>query len=189
MSGESYTGVKFAVIRSAEHYAPTPLSKELTHWCRLFAQLGMAPSHSSGSYGNLSVRLSPGKPQFLITRTSAMLSDITEEELVQVNAVSIEQKTIETQGMSQPSSETFIHAMLYQQRPDVNAIFHGHSDALLAMQQIPATPDELPYGTIELAEAALILKDNPLFNLKNHGFFSLASTMQLAASQVIDLIK
>ncbi len=189
MSGESYTGVKFNTIRLSESFSPTPLSAELLEWCHEFARLGLAPSHSSGSYGNMSIRTSPGKPEFLITRTAAMLADITEQELVLVERIDIQTLSIWTRGQWEPSSETFIHARLYEERPDINAIFHGHSSEILALAQIPTTPKELPYGTMELADAALQLKDHPIFNICNHGFFSLGETMAQSAQQSNCLIE
>ncbi len=169
-------------------YSPTPLAEELAGWCREFARLGLAPSHPSGSYGNLSVRITPGKTQFLITRTSAQLAQVTADDLVLVERFDIPALTIWTHGKWEPSSESFIHARLYEERPDVHAIFHGHSAEILAMQHIPCTPRELPYGTLELTDAALALKDFSLFNLHSHGFFSLGTDMQVAGQQAIALL-
>lgn len=188
MSGESYTGVKFKTVALSRSCPTTPLAEELAGWCREFARLGLAPSHPSGSYGNLSVRIRPGKPEFLITRTSAQLANVTAEDLVLVERFDIPSLTIWTRGRWEPSSESFIHARLYEERPDAHAIFHGHSGEILAMQDIPCTPMELPYGTLELMDAALALKDFSLFNLHSHGFFSLGSNMTEAGQQAIALL-
>lgn len=188
MSGESYTGVKFKTVALSRSYSPTPLAGELAGWCQEFARLGLAPSHPSGSYGNLSVRITPGKPEFLITRTSAQLAEVSAEDVVLVERFDIQSLTIWTRGGWEPSSESFIHARLYDERPEVNAIFHGHSAEILAMQDIPCTPHELPYGTMELTDAALALKDFSVFNLRNHGFFSLGADMKEAGQQAIKLL-
>jgi len=157
-------------------------------WNHLFATKGLAPEHASGSYGNMSFRLSAQCPSFIITRTSASLKNMTMADCVCVDSCDFEQFKINVRGTAEPSSESFIHAKLYEQLPAVNAIFHGHSDAILSLKSIPTTEEEYPYGTLELMHAALKLKEHAVFNLKNHGFFSTAPTLDIAGEQATALL-
>lgn len=188
-SGEQYCGIKFSCTFLSRDLPQSEHFDKFLYWNHLFAERGLAPEHSTGSYGNMSFRLAPGSNQFIITRTGASLQNLTINDCVCIEYCNIDTFTMGVHGMAEPSSESFIHAELYAVRPNVNAIFHGHSDAILSLAHIPTTEKEYPYGTLELMHAALSLKDTPLFNLKNHGFFSTADTMDKAGEQVLKLLR
>ena len=77
---------------------------------------------------------------------------------------------------------------IYEKRPEVNAIFHGHSLELLK-PGIVTTEEEKPYGTVELVEEVLKVLDNDVFVLKNHGFVSLGKTMDEAGNNIVKLLR
>jgi len=187
--GEKYTGVKFKVSFSSDTIVEENEIEEIVFWCNEFSRLKLAPTHVDGSYGNLSMRYKGG---FLITATSLDLgTHLMPEDFVFVKSCDMKKFSVIVQGRKKPSSETVLHAHLYELRPDINAIFHGHSQEILSVATefgIAQSPKELPYGTIELVQAAGYLATNNFFNLNNHGFFSLGNTANDAGNQAIAML-
>jgi ribulose-5-phosphate 4-epimerase/fuculose-1-phosphate aldolase len=74
-----------------------------------------------------------------------------------------------------------MHAGIYEARPGVNAVFHGHHDRLLAEAErlgLRVTAHEQPYGTAELVAEILNALDGHMFVImRNHGFVSFGKTM------------
>jgi len=177
----AYHGVKFKTIIIGQTIPETPLLDELMQWCNTFANKHLAPTHPEGTYGNLSIRLNEG---ILITATSLDLGkklDFT--DFVFVQKCNIKAFEMIVSGTKSPSSETPIHWTLYQLRPDINAIFHGHQDDLLIQAlnlQIPVTEQEQEYGSPELVQEVKKMALHDFFNMKNHGFISLGNTMRTA---------
>ena len=92
--------------------------------------------------------------------------------------------TVYATGTRHPSSESMLHYAIYRQRPDVNAVFHGHCSELLqsaTLLGITETEKKEPYGTIELVNSVLKIseKDNFLI-MKKHGFISLGNSIKEA---------
>lgn len=76
-----------------------------------------------GSWGNLSVRLS--EREMLITPSSMDYFDIKPEDIVKVSI-----DTLEYGNQRIPSSSCNLHAALYREIPDCNAVIHTHSNGL-----------------------------------------------------------
>lgn len=70
--------------------------------------------------GNVSVRIS--QDQYLITPTATAKRDLTQEDLIVVDA-----KAQVKSGKGKPFSELGIHLRVYQQRSDVKAVLHSHA--------------------------------------------------------------
>ncbi|MEE9189272.1 MAG: class II aldolase/adducin family protein, partial [Candidatus Neomarinimicrobiota bacterium] len=160
---------------------------ELRKWCRNLVSLS-STTHRAGDFpGNLSFRTADG---FVITAAAANLAEIREEDFVEVKIVDVDQKRIYVKGSKEPSSESFIHDEVYQQSPPVQAIFHGHSDLMLAHYRalkLPVTKNEQPYGTIALMNEVLeALKDKNIIIMKNHGFIALGKTMDEVGQLIME---
>lgn len=177
----AYHGVKFKTITIGQTLPETPHINELMQWCNTFAIKRLAPTHPEGTYGNLSIRLNEG---ILITATSLDLGKkLKIDDFTFVHYCNIEAFEILFSGIHSPSSETPIHWTLYQLRPDINAIFHGHQDDLLLLAsklQIPETEHEQEYGSPELVQEVSKMASHDFFNMKNHGFISMGNTMEIA---------
>ncbi len=176
-----YQGIKFNVEinrKEINHYH----LKELNSYCKIFHKNSLAPSYSGGSYGNLSFRKKKFKNEFIITPSNSCLGNLENKDFVEITNFNLEKKKIFCDGLRKPSSETILHYFIYKKRPEINAIFHGHSKKILDFSEkknIISTKNEIPYGTIELVDATLkILEDNYFFILKNHGFFSIGKSMK-----------
>src|SRR5579863_217757 len=68
--------------------------------------------------GNISVRLGPDR--ILITPTSISKGMMTPNDLV---IIDFEGRRVS--GLRKPSSELAMHLLIYQQRPDINAVCHA----------------------------------------------------------------
>jgi L-fuculose-phosphate aldolase len=142
----------------------------LIRWCRRFADMGLI----GPAMGNLSVRTPAG---LIITPTNTDPRTITAAQFVEVLGVDLGRQEVRIAGNHEPSSESMLHDAIYRARSDINAIFHGHDDALLARAEalgIPVTAREQPYGTPALVNEVLLIacREN-FFIMRNHGFVAL----------------
>ncbi len=172
---EGYTGVRFETVFVGQRAPTNKCLNELIFWCKKFSELGIAPLHETGSYGNLSARTEKG---FIITGAGTDLGNMSEKGFVEVLSVSPKINAI---GLVEPSSESVLHHALYSARSDINAIFHGHDTLIMKHAEklgIPVTEKEEAYGTQELMEQAKKLCVHDYFILKNHGIISLGKTMK-----------
>jgi L-ribulose-5-phosphate 4-epimerase len=188
---EQYQGLKFTNRRRATTLPDDPRLARLNHWAWVFAQLGLAPSHSGGAYGNQSCRTGP--ESFLITRAGMQPAEkFQPENFCHVVSFSEAQSCFITEGVHPPSSESYLHYRLYQALPAITAILHGHCPPLNDYAEqlaIPVTPCFQPYGTRELAEDALALvkaSGSPFFILCQHGFVALGEDIDIAGHLALD---
>ena len=72
-----------------------------------------------GTWGNISVRLNDKK--MIVTPSGRDYERLTPDELVIVDI-----ETLEYDSPIKPTSEKKIHAAIYRDHPDVNAIIHSH---------------------------------------------------------------
>lgn len=191
---EIYEGVKFTTkFLSNNSHKISPDMEELMHWSKKFHEKNLCPDTPQGSGGNISYRLNPFKNEFIITGTQTkMKNKLRPEDFVLVENVDLEKKTVSVSGKIEPSSESIMHYLIYNRCPDINAIFHGHSDMILKKAKelsLPHTEIELPYGSMELAQAAEELSTkHTFFILKNHGFIAIGKTQDRAASEALKFV-
>jgi ribulose-5-phosphate 4-epimerase/fuculose-1-phosphate aldolase len=182
---EIYSGTKFQTEFARRGSPSDERIGELTERCHRWAALGVA----GDAVGNLSVRTAGG---FLISRTAGRLDTITSREFVEVLKVDIAKSRLTVAGLYEPSSESMMHAGIYAARPEVNAVFHGHSGQLLAAAErlgLPITEREQPYGTPELVAGILkVLDGHKLVIMRGHGFVSLGATMEEAGRNAEEIL-
>jgi ribulose-5-phosphate 4-epimerase/fuculose-1-phosphate aldolase len=166
----------------------------LRDWCICFDQNGLTPPFEGvgRSLGNLSFRLQPNEPAFVITASTLMSKqDLAPSDFVTVFRCDLERRTVYAAGARDPSSESLMHFEIYRRRPDVGAIFHGHDTEITAhaaLLAVPETPEFRPPGTPELlAQVMTILDDVPFLVMKNHGFLSFGRSMEEAGSQALEI--
>lgn len=187
-----YQGVKFKTIFLKKKPPAHPDIAMLEKWCSIFHQKNLAPPYADGSFGNLSFRTK--KDTFIITGSRIGLKcSLSNDCFVEIIQCDQTKKIIKVIGIREPSSETMLHAAIYEKRSDIAAIMHGHSPELLiksTILQIPETKDEKPYGTIELVECVLELIDrNNLIMMKNHGFIAVGESMPEAGKLVLQVLE
>lgn len=162
-----------------------PRIDELIPWCLLFHNRGYAPPYEGGSYGNLSFRVRPDSNEFIITLSKSSLADSKQRDsFAVVRDVDYDKRIVHAivpRDGAVPSSESMVHHALYRQRPDVNAVFHGHCREVSQYAErlgIPVTKEEKPYSTVALVEQVLAVPEKPIFlEMKNHGFIALGSSI------------
>jgi len=182
---EGYVGTKFRTVFASRE--PRMLSglDELVKWCRRFASLGIVGK----AMGNVSFRTANG---FIVSPTGTDPLTIRREQFIEVLKADIAGRELTVRGASEPSSESMMHAVIYAARSEINAVFHAHSDELLAAAarlELPVTEREQPYGTPELAEEILkILNGHSFFIIRNHGFVALGKTIDEAGQRVEEML-
>ena len=150
---------------------------------------------SSGVSGNPSARV-PGQAELvLIKATGKCFGEVEPEDFVLVD---LDGNVVE--GMGRPSKEVRFHCGIYKIRPEVGAVFHGHSAyttayvtakgsmpmvtaASRALIREAAVVDFAPAGSDELAGMVVdSFRDNDLKAcvLKTHGFVTVGETIQAA---------
>jgi len=188
MSKEAYSGVKFETVFIEKASPQNPLLEELKKWCSIFHEKGLAPPYPGGSYGNLSFRTKDNS--FIITGTCIGLKNTLDDScFTEVVLCDLQKKVISLKGMREPSSESFMHYLIYSNRPDVHAVFHGHNALITqhaAALGIPETLEKTSYGTVDLAESVLkILDKHSFIVIKDHGFVSMAGSLQQAGNEAL----
>lgn len=148
-----------------------------------------------GTGGNVSLRINDAS--MAITPSAVKYQDMSDDDIF---IVGFDLSVIEGRSGAKPSMESSMHSIIYQRRPDVNAIVHTHQIygsvfAILNMP-IPALFDEVslslghmveivPYafsGSPELArnvESKLSNNANA-YIIQNHGIVALGKTLDQA---------
>jgi L-fuculose-phosphate aldolase len=152
----------------------------------------------TGSSGNLSVRVDGG---MLITPTGAIAAQLLPEQLVHMLLDGPVRP-----GQLLPSSEWHMHAGVYLDRPDINAVVHCHSRhatiLACAHKPIPAVhymiavteSDEIPvapyatFGTDALASSAVeALRGRLATLLANHGQIAVGRDLDQAMRVAVEV--
>ena len=190
---EEYSGVKFRTILEEAEPPSDKRLDELRCWCNVFHEKNLTPPYPDGSYGNLSFRIKPGENTFIITGTSIGLKDnLDNNSFVKVTGCDLEKKIIYAEGQRYPSSESMLHYSIYNARPYIQAIFHGHAKEFLSAAKnlnFSKTATVEPYGSVELVNSVLdILGYQNFFIIKNHGFVSLGNSMKETGERCLALL-
>ncbi len=122
------------------------IAEQLVTCCRRLWQAGLM----AGADGNVSVRL--GDDRFLVTPSGTSKSDLSSDDLVEVNALGERLR-----GFHKPSSELDLHLRIYRGDADCGAVVHAHPPTATAFASAGESidPDVLP-------EVVLLLGDVPL---------------------------
>jgi len=183
---EDYVGVKFETLRLGVEIQPAlkDLFHQFVRHGQRLRRFGMTPKNG----GNMSVRTADG---LVITTSGANLGSIEETEIAHVQRCSVEDGVVAYVGSSLPSSETFLHFLVYRSRPEAGAIVHAHDPATSALEDhhVKETAREEPYGTLELARMACetFSKEEHIIVLKNHGYVAIGDSLTQAVDRIIDV--
>jgi len=183
--------IRFNSVFVSAEVPRDPLVDELKEWCRRFQLSGLTPEFEGNYTGNLSFRAEGG---FVITASGLKSKEnLTDDCFVYVKDYDEQGNTVYIEGKRFPSSEAVMHFLIYRARKDVNAVFHGHSDAIMRNAEklgVPVTEKECESGTVELAkEAQKTLADGDFVVLRNHGFVSVGESMQEAGERALEMLK
>ena len=183
--------IRFNISYVSDEVPRNAKIEELKEWSEKFQKNELTPEIEGNYTGNLSFRSKEG---FVITGSGLKSKEnLSNDCFVYVKNYDKQSNTVYIEGRRQPSSEAVMHSLIYKTRKEVNAVFHGHNDAIIINAEklgFPVTEREYEPGTIELAKEVLkVLGDNKLIVLKNHGFVSLGRTMKEAGELALATLK
>ncbi|MFT5993435.1 MAG: L-ribulose-5-phosphate 4-epimerase [Bradymonadia bacterium] len=147
-------------------------------------------------FGNVSVRTEDDA--FLITGTqTGAIAELQDAHLAWVEEASPNQNAVWSRGPTRPSSESMTHAVIYAERPTIQAVAHVHSPEIWharAALRLPETGSDIPYGTPEMARAVTDLVRNPrviAFAMAGHedGIVTLGDTPEQATLRALALLE
>lgn len=144
-----------------EKTEPIFLSKieALNHWRQKLYEVNLLGAYPDGiGFGNVSQR-AEGNHFFITGSKTGSYEHLNASHFSEVIDFDIKKNWVKCKGASIASSESMSHAVIYQQYPHVNAIFHVHDLELWKklLWQIPTTPESAPYGSPEMANEILQL--------------------------------
>ena len=129
----------------------------------------------------------------MITATQTHMGSLHEEDFVEiVDARRAGNKmTVSCRGRRTPSTDAYIHYMIYQSRPEISVILHGHDMPVLekvGRMKLAQTKREQKSGSHEMLEEILrtIGRRNYLI-LRNHGILSFGRTPREAGERALRL--
>jgi L-fuculose-phosphate aldolase len=194
--GRDGTRTRMSVV---ELYAPVcidaappedPRIATLIWWAARFAELGFTPSYGPGDHGNLSCRTPEGLIASARQTQKARLtpSDFTAVFRPARGDAGVQPPPLRYHGVRPPSTDALMHLRIYEARPDVHAILHGHDPATLAAAdrlRLPVTAtsgltnsEPLVEEVVRAARAADYLL------MRDHGFVALGRTIDEAGELV-----
>ena len=149
------------VIKFVLEHREAPVDADvaaLNAWRGILVRLGhigQDPGRYEGlGFGNLSQRTPAG---FLISGSqTGHIEETTIANYAEVTAWSVPDNKVCSRGLVPPSSESMTHAAIYGADEAVNHVFHAHAPEIWRFAphlDIAATPDDVAYGTVAMAEA------------------------------------
>lgn len=191
----SYEGVKYQTVFSSNSIPKDPRIDELRKWCQIFNEKLLAPSYPGGTHGNMSFRLNPNTSRIVITAARTSFAEfMSDDSFFSIESIDFKNLTVHASGSvnREPSSETLLHFSIYQQRPDVQAILHGHCKSISKNTielGIPTTNEFVESGNLVIVESVLeILEDHQFIEIKDHGFLSFGSTIEEAGNLAMKML-
>lgn len=185
--------VKYHAVHHDGHVQTHPLLNKLDQARTQLFDLGLVGVYPDGvGYGNVSIRHESG---CIISGTSTGATRILGAAgYCYVRNFYIVANTVFTEGPIQASSESMTHCAIYEANSAIDCVLHIHNLQLwrkLIDQGHPSTPEEIPYGTPQMAlEMAAIVKRlaNPcsLLVMAGHeeGIVAYGPTIDLALDQI-----
>lgn len=174
---------------------------ELNAWRSILYRLrliGKSPHKYDGlSYGNISTRLAPGDPRFVISGTQTGHKAVADaNDYCQVNQADPYQNRVVSQGPCKPSSEALTHSIVYRLRQSIQCVIHVHCSEIWQQTDalsLPFTAANIAYGTVEMAIAVeQLFRSNQLhtlsvFSMLGHedGVIAFGESIPQAADRLI----
>ena len=99
---------------------------------------------------------------------------------------------VKYRGKRPPSSETFLHGLLFNEKKDILSVIHAHDKVATSMDLtgvIQETEREEQYGTVELANLCLetFRKGSDIIILKNHGYVAAGSSLSSVTEVIVKM--
>ncbi len=193
--------IKYRIDHVTTDLPPTADIRQLNAWRSLLFSLqliGRHPERYHGlGYGNISRRLVPGQPAFIISGTqTGHLQQLNRQHFAIVEAAWPEQNRLKSCGPCQPSSEALTHASIYGLAKQAEAVIHVHSPILwrhTVALGLPCTAANIAYGSVEMTAAVAQLfsagdqGNLPILSMLGHqdGIVVFGNSVESAATLLI----
>ncbi len=163
--------------------APPAQIEALIALARFLHARGMTPSYGPGDHGNVSCRTPGG---CLISARETSKATMRAEDVIEVLGYERTPSGVRVPyaGARPPSTDALVHLMIYELRPDVAAVAHGHDEAVLRK----AGPLSLPVTQVSarsnspalVEEVRRLCRDHDYIVTRDHGFIALGATLSAA---------
>ena len=170
-----FFGKNFKTIIREEEAPNLPQAKEVMRWCVILNNMTLL----HGTRGEISFRTPRG---FAITGSGARLSSLKPNQIVEILEYSQAENALYVRGVTEPSQESLLHHVIYQKRPDVNAIFHIHDSTMLnahselGIELISQnSPDEI----------LRTLEKHDMIGIKGNGLLFLGASLKDAGNLIV----
>ncbi len=151
---------------------------QLVAWRSIMMQTGLVgqdPNRYGGAgYGNVSARVGApsaplGERPFLVSGTqTGGLPCVSLDDFALVKEYNYLRNSVESAGLTQPSSEAMTHGAIYDLSSTIRFVFHGHCPTIWSQATllgIPQTDPAVAYGTPDMArEVQRLYRESPLPN-------------------------
>lgn len=189
----SYTLKRTRAPRSDEYL-------DLEKWRVILYRMGLIGEHKEEKigFGNLSRILDPKNQVFIITGTqTGRFANLSAQHYSKVISCDLKKLAIKAEGLIAPSSESLTHYAIYHFHPEIRYVFHIHHHELwvrMLSEKFDRTPEEINYGTIEMAEAAKeCIKDQTrgIFAMAGHqdGIIAYGDNAENAGKMILETYK
>lgn len=192
------SGFELSAPLSAEEYV------EIEAWRKRLFELKLIGEYlpEKIGYGNLSMKRDyslihkTNQTQFVITGTqTGGLPDLDGNSYTRVLGYDFNTWKIKAQGPINASSEALTHAAIYMANPsEINCVFHIHNKEIwkgMIAGDYDSTAEDIPYGTIEMAEAvkASVTSTSGILVMKGHedGVISYGRTLEEAGELILEV--
>ena len=173
---------------------PESMLSELNNFRTTLFDLGLIGMYPDGiGFGNISIRFG-NNDQFIITGSATgQLRTLTKEHFSLVTGFDIEKNTVICEGQIAASSESMSHAALYKSTYNINAVVHVHHKKIWDkyLNNLPTTPKNAEYGTIEMANEIIKLAhvSEGIIIMGGHeeGIVSFGTTLEEVTNKIIKL--
>jgi class II aldolase/adducin N-terminal domain-containing protein len=170
----------------------------LNSWRQKLYTANLVGAYPDGiGFGNVSQRIE-GNQFYISGSKTGNFKILDHTHYSKVIDFDITKNWVACEGPAIASSESMSHAVIYEQVPEVNAVFHIHHLGLWqkVLYKIPTTEATAEYGSPEMAnEIVRLLTETDVLNQKvfamaghREGLFSFGKTLEEAGTTILDLL-
>ena len=159
-----------------------PLIPDIIRLGKNFEDLGLLEDVTTAI-----ISLKYGK-RLLINGSGSNLGEIKINDIIEIVDYDPVKKVTLAIGPKTPHAETPVHWLIHHARDDVNAIIHFKSVKLAEKltKKLPATEEEKPPGTLELAKEVLkTLRTSKNIIIKNNGVLFVGNSLKEAEDSAL----
>jgi len=177
---------------------PHSAIQNLNEWRQRLYEVNLVGAYPDGiGFGNVSQRLD-GNTFIISGSKTGNFKTLDNSHFSTVVSFNVEKNWVQCEGPIIASSESMSHAVIYQERFEVNAVFHVHHLELWKkwLFKIPTTSETAAYGTPEMAKEIVQLFqssnviEQKIFAMAGHqeGLFGFGKTLDEAGNILLEIL-